>query len=274
MKTNPSSAPSESWCDTSAPAESFSQPEPSVAAPAEPASHHEPPTLEMPGWKRTLDLLLVAVALPVLLPLLILLSLWIRFVAGGPVLFRQVRVGHGGKPFTIYKFRSMKKAASTSVHTDHVRELMRTDQEMVKLDQLGDSRLIPGGAIIRMTGLDELPQLLNVVRGEMSLVGPRPCLPEEYELYTAVDCERLAVHPGLTGYWQVKGKNQTRFSQMVAMDCHYVRERSLALDLWIIMATPRALLKQVSESEKNAPRRTPAEQESTEGDQGVSNAAC
>ena len=235
----------------------------------------QPATLPQPAWKRAVDLLLIVCSLPVLVPVVLLASLWIRIGSRGPILFRQKRIGHEGEEFTIYKFRSMKNCASTSVHTDHVRELMRSDCEMVKLDKIGDPRLIPGGALLRMSGLDEVPQLLNVLRGEMSIVGPRPCLPEEYEMYSAAERERFAVLPGLTGYWQVKGKNRTRFSEMVDMDIHYVRKRSLPLDLFIMLATPWALVKQIFETSQPRPvREMDQAPEGEEGEQGVTNAHC
>ncbi len=143
---------------------------------------------------------------------------------------------------------------------------------MVKVDELGDSRLITGGRIIRTSGLDELPQLLNVLRGEMSLVGPRPCLPEEYALYRPDERKRLAVHPGLTGYWQVEGKNKTRFSEMVAMDLYYVRQRSFTLDLFVLVSTPLAILKQLSDIVP--PRRFDRGPVGEENDQDARKAHC
>lgn len=229
-----------------------------------PAPDH-PVALPFPAWKRLLDAFLIILSLPVLFPIVVCVALWVRLSSRGPILFRQKRVGHGGELFTIYKFRSMRVSAGTNVHTKHVQHLMKTDSKMTKLDCLGDSRFIPGGAILRMTGLDELPQLLNVLKGEMSLVGPRPCLPEEYDLYQPEDKQRFAVHPGLTGYWQVKGKNHTRFSEMIEMDCTYVRHRSLLLDLSIIAQTPWALIKQVLESRETEATSLSASREGKEG---------
>jgi lipopolysaccharide/colanic/teichoic acid biosynthesis glycosyltransferase len=116
---------------------------------------------------------------------------------------------------------------------------------MTKLDQRGDARLIPLGRILRSTGLDELPQLFNVLRGEMTLVGPRPCTPHEFQSAPEFLSRRLSVPPGLTGYWQVNGKNKTTFREMIAMDEHYARNLSLGLDLRILFKTFPALLGQV-----------------------------
>ncbi len=170
---------------------------------------------------------------------------WIRIVSPGSVLFRQTRIGRGGKPFTIYKFRSMKLQALTDVHEAHVEHLIKSNLPMTKLDMVGDSRLIPGGCFIRTSGLDELPQFINVLRGEMSLVGPRPCLPKEYDLYDESQRHRFSVQPGLTGQWQVNRTETTTFSEMVRMDDEYVSRLSPLADLQIILRTPVALLQQM-----------------------------
>jgi len=179
---------------------------------------------------------------------MIVIVLWVRMVSSGPALFRQERVGQNGKRFVLYKFRSMKMNAGTSRHETYLRHLVRSDSPMIKLDLLCDSRLIPGGCFLRAAGLDELPQLLNVLRGEMSLVGPRPCLPQEYAYFSERQRERFAALPGLTGSWQVSGKNQTTFSEMNVMDIRYVRQASLGLDLSIMMRTPAALLVQMCQA--------------------------
>jgi len=187
----------------------------------------------------------VILSLPLALPLLLAVTLWVRLVSKGPALFRQERIGLGGKVFTLYKFRSMRSGVSTSDHEAHVERLVESDSPMIKLDCLGDSRLIPGGRFLRTAGLDELPQLFNVLRGEMSLVGPRPCLKEEYVFFTTSQRERFTVLPGLTGLWQVNGKNRTTFREMNAMDVHYARRSSLILDFAIVLRTPKALLQQM-----------------------------
>src|SRR5579872_543226 len=209
-------------------------------------------SVQVPCWKRTLDTALVLMTLPVVLPLMILIGVGIRVVSAGPVLFRQQRVGHLGKPFTCLKFRTMAVNADTTVHQGHLGQLMGADVPMVKMDQKGDPRLIRFGVLLRSSGLDELPQLLNVLRGEMSLVGPRPCVPYECERYLPWQRERFNTLPGLTGLWQVSGKNKTTFTQMIQLDIDYSRNKSLWLDLKIMLKTPTALLAQMLESRGKA----------------------
>ena len=204
----------------------------------------------LPLWKRITDLAILVLALPFLVFVMLVISIWIRRVSQGPVLFSQSRVGFGGELFTIYKFRTMLLSSETDTHTEHVQELMRSNKRMTKLDQLGDDRLIRGGVCLRALGLDELPQVFNVLRGDLSFVGPRPCVGDEYALYSDAEKKRFGVHPGLTGYWQVMGKNKTTFTEMIEMDEHYVNERSLKLDLWILWRTPCVLLGQLLESLK------------------------
>jgi lipopolysaccharide/colanic/teichoic acid biosynthesis glycosyltransferase len=124
---------------------------------------------------------------------------------------------------------------------------MEANCPMTKLDASGDPRIIRGGRVLRATGLDELPQLFNVLRGEMSLVGPRPCTPHEFQRYQVWQQARVNVPPGLTGYWQVNGKNKTTFTEMIHMDIYYARNMSLWLDLWIMLRTPAALMEQLLE---------------------------
>jgi lipopolysaccharide/colanic/teichoic acid biosynthesis glycosyltransferase len=201
--------------------------------------------IPVPSWKRALDVSLVAMTLPVAIVLLLAVMLWIRLVSRGPALFRQQRVGHGEKLFTIFKFRTMHEGSPTRDHELHVARLVESDRPMVKLDELGDTRLIPGACFLRSTGLDELPQLFNVLRGEMSLVGPRPCIPGEHGFFTSAQRERFRVLPGLTGLWQVSGKNRTTFREMAALDVAYARRSSPGLDLSVILRTPMALLREM-----------------------------
>ncbi|MEO8615313.1 MAG: sugar transferase [Luteolibacter sp.] len=203
---------------------------------------------EQPTWKRALDIISIFISLPITLPLLVFIVFWVRIVSRGPALFRQERIGKNGKPFILYKFRSMKLNSGISRHETYLRHLVKTDSPMIKLDLLCDSRLIPGGCLLRSAGLDELPQLLNVLRGEMSLVGPRPCLPQEFAYFSSSQRERFAALPGLTGSWQVSGKNRSTFSEMNVMDIRYVREVCLKLDLLIMMRTPAALLLQMGQA--------------------------
>jgi exopolysaccharide production protein ExoY len=202
----------------------------------------------LPLWKRALDLAVIVAVLPGLLILGGLTALLVICGSRGPVFFRQRRVGHKGREFDCFKFRTMQVNADTKSHQDHFQQLMQTEVPMTKLDARSDPRLIPFGAIVRACGLDELPQLLNVVRGEMSLVGPRPCIPYEYELYEPWQRRRFDAVPGLTGLWQVSGKNRTTFNEMIRLDINYSENVSLWLDLKIILKTLPAILQQCRES--------------------------
>ena len=204
----------------------------------------------VPSWKRGLDLLCCAMALPLLLLCALFMMLVTRLVSPGPVLFCQERVGHRGRRFRIYKFRTMSVGADTRGHQSHFKELMRSNAPMVKLDARRDARLIPGGWLLRASGLDELPQVINVLRGEMSVVGPRPCIPSEYEDYLPHQHERFNALPGLTGLWQVSGKNRTTFDEMIRLDIHYSRQVSAVLDLRIILQTLPALLVQIGDTRR------------------------
>ena len=199
----------------------------------------------IPIWKRTLDIAIIVLALPILLPLAIIIALVIHKVSAGPILFQQQRVGFRGKGFMCLKFRTMHCGAETRTHQGHLQDLMASDAPMTKMDAKGDSRIIPGGRILRSSGLDELPQLLNVLKGDMSLVGPRPCIPYEASQYLPWQQERFNTAPGLTGLWQVSGKNKTTFTRMMQLDIEYSRKRSLWLDLRIIFMTVPALLIQM-----------------------------
>jgi len=208
----------------------------------------------LPRWKRGLDIILIIMALPLALPLAIAIGLIIRLVSAGPVLFQQQRVGFHGTRFMCLKFRTMHCGAETATHQGHLKDLMKSDAPMVKMDAKGDKRIIPFGKVLRASGLDELPQLINVVKGEMSLVGPRPCLPYEAEQYLPWQQERFNAVPGLTGLWQVNGKNRTTFTKMIQLDIEYSKTKSLPLDLMIIVKTVPALLVQVADSHlKKAP---------------------
>jgi exopolysaccharide production protein ExoY len=213
----------------------------------------------LPPWKRTLDVLCIVAFLPVLIPLALGLALLIKLVSRGPVLFQQERVGWRGNFFMCLKFRTMKCGAETVSHQGHLKDLMKSDTPMQKMDSKGDKRIIPFGKILRASGLDELPQLINVLKGEMSIVGPRPCLPYEAELYQQWQLERFNGAPGLTGLWQVSGKNRTTFTQMIQLDIQYTKTKSVWLDLKIIFKTIPALVIQVLETKfrkKNAVTKT------------------
>jgi lipopolysaccharide/colanic/teichoic acid biosynthesis glycosyltransferase len=205
---------------------------------------------KVPAWKRLLDISSIVMAAPLWLPMCLLISLAIKVLSPGPVLFKQERVGFRGRRFWCLKFRTMAVHAETHLHEQHFKELLASGRPMNKLDKAGDKRLIRGGRLLRVLGLDELPQLLNVLRGEMSLVGPRPSLAYECELYRSRDWRRFATLPGLTGLWQVCGKNRTTFDQMIDLDLRYVDSKSVLLDISILMRTPSAILNQVLETKR------------------------
>jgi lipopolysaccharide/colanic/teichoic acid biosynthesis glycosyltransferase len=215
----------------------------------------------IPFWKRALDIGLILLAAPVVIPLSFFLAALIRAVSAGPVLFRQERVGHLGRIFLCYKFRTMFAGADAASHRGYLEQLIRSGAPMMKMDARGDSRIIPLGRWLRASGLDELPQLLNVLRGEMSLVGPRPCLPYEFEKYLPEEKERFNAVPGLTGLWQVSGKNKTTFAEMIRLDVQYARTRNLRLDCGIILKTIPVLLVQILEmlERKKSLSKTPAQ---------------
>ena len=204
----------------------------------------------LPLWKRLLDISCCILALP----LLALAACWTLlltwFTSPGPIFFRQERVGHNGRRFFLYKFRTMHVSASVKCHEAHFAQLMQASVPMEKLDVRRDTRLIPGGWLLRASGLDELPQVINVLRGEMSIVGPRPCIPYEYMQYSASQRGRLGSIPGLTGLWQVSGKNRTTFNEMVQLDIAYGERISLTTDLSIILRTVPALWSQISDTHK------------------------
>lgn len=202
-------------------------------------------TIALPTWKRVLDCVLICLAAPLVLPLMAVIALLIRCNSSGPVLFQQKRVGFRGQNFMCLKFRTMHCGAETGSHQGHLQQLITSDAPMTKLDANGDSRIIRFGKILRASGLDELPQLINVLAGEMSLVGPRPCVSYEAEKYLAWQQERFNAAPGLTGLWQVSGKNRTTFTRMMELDIEYTRRKSLWLDLKIIFMTIPALFVQM-----------------------------
>jgi len=205
------------------------------------------PGPRVPLWKRGLDLGTILVFSPGILLVASAIALFIKLGSKGPVLFKQRRVGHKGRHFTCYKFRTMRPGAETTIHKTHVEDLIASNKPMAKLDNGKDPRLIPGGRLLRASGLDELPQLLNVIRGEMSLVGPRPCIPYECEKYEPWHWRRFDAVPGLTGLWQVNGKNRTTFDEMVKLDIKYALTQSLWRDLTIMLATPLAIWTQFRE---------------------------
>ncbi|MEU4238603.1 sugar transferase [Actinoplanes sp. NPDC026619] len=192
--------------------------------------------------KRTLDLVIAGVALLLISPFLAAIWLAVRFTSPGPAVFKQERLGLRRTPFTMYKFRSMTTGNSDEAHRAYVSKMLTSDGSdtervngLYKLD--GDPRVTRLGAWLRKTSLDELPQLFNIVKGEMSLVGPRPVLDWEAELFKPEAMARFDTRPGLTGLWQVSGRNLLTMPQALALDVEYVRRQSLWLDLSILART-------------------------------------
>ncbi|UCC45193.1 MAG: sugar transferase, partial [Candidatus Zixiibacteriota bacterium] len=201
----------------------------------------------LPGWKRAMDIGGALIGLVVLSPVMLVVTVLIRVASAGPALFRQERIGMKGKPFTMFKFRTMQLDTDSSIHEQHVTELIRNAQSgdagsyrpMTKLDNHPD--IIPLGRLLRKTFLDEIPQLINVLQGDMSLIGPRPPLAYELQQYPEWCLTRFSVPPGMTGLWQVSGKNRLSFEQMVRLDIQYTERMSLWLDLLILLKTPIAI---------------------------------
>lgn len=195
-----------------------------------------------PGWKRGMDILLSSIGLILFAPILLGIAVLIKISSRGPALLRQERTGRYRKPFLLWKFRTMKADAKPSAHQKHLKELITSDTPMVKLDASGDPRVFPFGRLLRRTCMDELPQLINVLLGDMSLVGPRPCMPYEAQQYQDWQLRRFDAMPGITGLWQVSGKNRTTFTEMVKLDIAYLEEVSFALDLRILCRTIPAII--------------------------------
>lgn len=206
----------------------------------------------IPAWKKALDKSAAGTMVLVLAPIFISISLLIKILSPGPVLYSQMRVGYKGRQFRMWKFRTMKHDSSDGVHKEYLKSLISSETPMIKLDSAKDSRIIPGGRILRATGLDELPQLFNVLKGEMSLVGPRPSLPYETEQFQRWQHRRFDVLPGLTGLWQVSGKNRTTFLEMIKLDLSYVRWQSPTLDAMICAKTVPVVFGQMRDHFRNA----------------------
>ena len=183
--------------------------------------------------KRLIDLFGSVIGLIVLSPIILIVSLLIKFESKGPVIFSQDRIGKDGKVFKMYKFRSMV------VNAEELKEKLKEQNEMsgpmFKMKE--DPRVTKVGKFIRKTSIDELPQLINIVKGDMSLVGPRPSLPKEVKQFEDWMMERLEVKPGLTCYWQVSGRNNIDFEDWMKLDIKYVRERNTLTDIKLIFIT-------------------------------------
>jgi lipopolysaccharide/colanic/teichoic acid biosynthesis glycosyltransferase len=209
------------------------------------------PSMSMPPWKRFMDITGSLFGMFLFSPVMLFIALYIKIVSPGPVFYHQKRVGLNGKLFTCWKFRTMEVNTSVSKHKDYFKDLIQTDNPMKKLDET-DPQIISFGRFIRSSGFDELPQLFNVLRGEMSLVGPRPCIPYEAENYETWHCRRFEAVPGLTGLWQVSGKNDTTFAEMIRFDISYAKNKSLWLDLKILLKTLPAIFSLVMKANRGS----------------------
>lgn len=184
-------------------------------------------------FKRLFDIIISFFALIVLFPLLIIVALVIKLDSRGPVIFIQKRVGKDGEEFLFYKFRSMVHGAERL--KEHLHHLSETDGPIFKIKH--DPRITRIGRFLRKTSIDELPQFFNVLKGNMSLVGPRPPLPEEVAKYTPHQLKRLSIKPGLTCLWQISGRSNISFYEWIELDIYYINYMSFLLDLKILIRT-------------------------------------
>ena len=189
--------------------------------------------------KRGADVMLSFILLLVLLPVLAAIAIGVRLTSDGPALFRQVRIGWHGRPFTIYKFRTMTTGAEEALVD--LRDRNDVDGPLFKIHL--DPRRTGLGAVLRKLSLDELPQLFNVLKGDMSLVGPRPFVPSESAAFTGWAARRFDVRPGMTGQWQISGRNNLPFDELKRLDHEYVSEWTLWKDLWILLITPAKVVR-------------------------------
>jgi len=197
------------------------------------------PPISHPFWRasrRCVDIALSCILGILFLPLMILIALAIRFESSGSILYQHKRVGYGGTTFSIYKFRTMVDHADTMLNT-----VISTSQQKKEWEENHklryDPRITKLGLFLRKYSLDELPQLFNILRGDMSLIGPRPIVQEEIPKYGTYFSDYVQVRPGLTGLWQVSGRNTTSYETRVALDRYYVRNWSPCLDTWILIKT-------------------------------------
>lgn len=202
--------------------------------------HQTQPSTLKETYKRVFDLVLTSLGLVLAMPVFTVIAVFIKLDSPGPVFFKQTRIGRNGKPFKFYKFRSMivgseQDDARRRHATQFVKGKYNGDNGSTKI--VNETRITKVGKWLRKTSLDELPQLINVLRGEMSLVGPRPCLPYEWEHYEEWHKKRLSVTPGCTGMWQVSGRSAVGFDDMVVLDLYYIHNASLLLDLRLLLKT-------------------------------------
>ncbi len=246
-----STYPADNWSDLKAPAPASEDTYSSITDDAYSTVVFD---TDLPLWKRMLDVFGSAFGLLLLAPLFASVALLINVVSPGPVFFTQTRVGRFGKTFQFYKFRTMHHNNDDSVHQSYLKELIKSgdDDEKPMLKIENDTRIIPLGKFLRKSCIDELPQLINVLKGDMSLVGPRPCIPYEAKEYLRWHARRFDIIPGMTGLWQVNGKNRTTFKEMIRLDIQYALNATLWSDLFIIFKTPFAILSQALEKNEEA----------------------
>ena len=189
--------------------------------------------------KRILDLVVSVLLLVLTSPLWLIILIWIKLDSPGPAIFKQQRVGYKGKPFTIYKFRTMVPNADAVMKAkiEQLKKEGRFDPDNFVFQEKDDPRVTRSGRFLRKTSLDELPQLLNIINGTMSLVGPRPEVPEIVEQYTPEQRQRLDMPPGVTGLAQINGRSELTLSETIGYDLEYVKNWSLGLDLKILLKT-------------------------------------
>ena len=189
-------------------------------------------------FKRFFDIFLSLLTIIVLFPFFLIIALAIKIDSPGPVIYSQKRVGKNGKQFIFYKFRSMCQDADKKLAA--LKDKNEADGPVFKIAE--DPRVTKVGKFIRKNSIDEFPQLINIIKGDMSIVGPRPPLPSEVEQYTSQQIHRLDVKPGLTCYWQISGRSNVSFQRWMELDLKYIKERSLWTDLKIIVKTVPAVL--------------------------------
>ncbi len=234
----------------------FSATAPDEPSPATVNELARPKHIRFERLERAIDVAVAAILLIATAPLMAIVAILVRAETPGPAIYRGRRLGLGGRPFTVFKFRSMRTDTDDELHRRYVLGLLRADStehqpatgaplddNVVAFKLHDDPRVTRVGRLIRATTLDELPQLVNILRGEMSLVGPRPEVPYALEGYEAWQHERFSVHPGLTGLWQVSGRGDLSPREMLALDVEYACRRSLRLDIGILARTIPAVLR-------------------------------
>ena len=192
--------------------------------------------------KHVSDALITLPVFVLQLPLFLSIMALIKMDSKGPVFYKAHAIGKGGQPFDMFKFRSMRTDSDKSIHQQYVTKLIKgeiasDEQQKGPIKIVDDPRVTRVGKVLRKLSLDELPQLINVLKGQMSLVGPRPCLPYEYDIYQDWHKKRAAVRPGITGLWQVTGRSEVLFEDMILLDLYYIYNSSIILDLQILLET-------------------------------------